>query len=463
MDMQQRIDFRTYRQLVMSDLYRIGARTAFRHLIYEVIFGESFRYVFWMRTCRYTRGLRVLKYALHPIARLFLRHHRYKLGISIPYDTDIGKGFYIGHFGGIVVNDETRIGNNCNISHGVTIGRGNRGPRRGCPAIGNNVFIGPGAKLFGSINIGNNVAIGANCVVTNDVPDNAVVAGVPGKVISLNGSYEYVRRTDYEKCEKKTDPLDIKRLNDKPPLDGFSQRISKSNCRGTESRLVQHPSLNQKIASMLLVRKELCVLTFPGKLLGILLLFVVAMLGVRGMFPLLAVSCPTRTGIMVVEGWIHTMSIPQVVQEYAASQYEAVVVVNAIYDTGDKWTSGRYEADYLTNSFIRLGIPSSRMHLVTCDVVQKDRTYHSALAVKEWLRRNGASVKTVDVVTIGSHARRSRLLFENAFEGKVDIGVIALDEKKYDPGHWWRSSEGVREVLFEGVAYLYVRFFFRTT
>jgi serine O-acetyltransferase len=193
------MNFRAYRQVVLSDLYRIDACTTFSHLVHEVLFGESFKYVFWMRTCRYVRAIPVLKFLVYPIARCCLIHYRYKLGISIPYGADIGKGFFIGHFGGIVINEDVKIGRNCNISHGVTIGRSNRGLRKGCPVIGDNVFIGAGAKLFGLITIGNNVAIGANCVVTKDVPNNAVVAGVAGSVISMSGASDYVRRTDYDR------------------------------------------------------------------------------------------------------------------------------------------------------------------------------------------------------------------------------------------------------------------------
>jgi serine O-acetyltransferase len=90
------------------------------------------------------------------------------------------------------------IGDNCNISQGVTIGEANRGPRKGTPVIGNNVYIGPGAKIIGAVHIGNNVAVGANCVVTRDVPDGAVVVGVPGRVISYEGSKGYIIRTDYD-------------------------------------------------------------------------------------------------------------------------------------------------------------------------------------------------------------------------------------------------------------------------
>lgn len=129
------------------------------------------------------------------IAFFYLRHLSFKSGIQIPYNTNIGKGFYIGHFGTIVVNGEAKIGDNVNISPGVNIGQANRGHNKGVPTIGNEVYIGPGAKIVGAVKIGNNVAIGANAVVTNDIPDNACVAGVPAKILSYDGAKGYVNRT----------------------------------------------------------------------------------------------------------------------------------------------------------------------------------------------------------------------------------------------------------------------------
>ena len=118
--------------------------------------------------------------------------------ISIPHDTPIGPGLFIGHFGGIAVNNEARIGRNCDLSHGVTIGVINRGKRKGCPRIGDSVYIGPGAKILGNIHVGSNVAIGANAVVIDDVADGMAVAGVPARVVSTLGSAGYVNWTDYE-------------------------------------------------------------------------------------------------------------------------------------------------------------------------------------------------------------------------------------------------------------------------
>jgi serine O-acetyltransferase len=190
--------FSEYRYLVLSDLYRIAGQVSTGVLVRQVLLGESYKYIFWMRTCRFTESKTALRYALNPLARMILRRLKYKLGISIRPSTRIGSGFYIGHFGGIVINENCIIGKNCNISPGVNLGKANRGERRGYPTVGDNVYIGPGAKLVGAIRIGNNVAIGANAVVTEDVPDNAVVAGIPARIVSHNGAQGYINRTDYD-------------------------------------------------------------------------------------------------------------------------------------------------------------------------------------------------------------------------------------------------------------------------
>lgn len=185
--------------LIRSDLYRYAGKTDMRSFLTHMIMNPGFKYSFWMRVCSRCSEPALLRFTVYPIARFFLSRYKYKYGLSISFDTRIGSGFYIGHFGGIVVNRKAIIGKNCNISHGVTIGETYRGERAGCPVIGDNVYIGPGAKIIGRIFIGDNAAIGANCVVTKDVPPHAVVVGVPGRVISYKGSADYVCLTDYGK------------------------------------------------------------------------------------------------------------------------------------------------------------------------------------------------------------------------------------------------------------------------
>lgn len=186
-----------FKRLVKTDLYRYDGVVNTRVWIRHFLFTPGFRYTVLMRLCSYTKQLSAFRYTLYPFFRFMHAHYSIKYLISIPYNTSIDTGFYIGHYGGIVVNTDARIGKNCNVSHNVTIGQTNRGKYKGSPIIGDNVYVAPGAKIIGGITIGNNVAIGANCVVTKDIPDKAVVVGIPGEVISYNGSNGYINRTDY--------------------------------------------------------------------------------------------------------------------------------------------------------------------------------------------------------------------------------------------------------------------------
>jgi serine O-acetyltransferase len=127
-----------------------------------------------------------------------LRRYKHKLGVSIPHTTQIGSGLYIGHIGGIVVNEGSVIGKNCNLYHGASLVEGGLGDNLGWPTIGDNTFIGPDAKVIGPVRIGNRVLIAANSVVVRDVPDNAVVWGSLGRVISYEGSEHNILNTDYE-------------------------------------------------------------------------------------------------------------------------------------------------------------------------------------------------------------------------------------------------------------------------
>lgn len=120
------------------------------------------------------------------------------LGISI-HPWSCGPGLKIPHGGSVIVNKKVLIGKNCEIHSGVTIGM----HKKGAPVIGDNVYIAPGAKIFGAINIGNNVSIGANSVVTKDVPDNVTVMGIPAKVTATNTVSQSRRGYDIVKKKRK--------------------------------------------------------------------------------------------------------------------------------------------------------------------------------------------------------------------------------------------------------------------
>ncbi len=102
-------------------------------------------------------------------------------GIELPCEATVGRNFVIDHFGGIIVSGYARFGDNCRIRTGVVVGL-SRVDDPCAPVIGNNVDIGAGAKLLGNITIGDNVCIGANAVVTRDVPSDSIAVGVPAQI-----------------------------------------------------------------------------------------------------------------------------------------------------------------------------------------------------------------------------------------------------------------------------------------
>jgi len=148
------------------------------HAVSVLRFGQWSRRLPW--------PLRLLFDPLYFIGNVLLK---ILWGIEIPRSVTIGPGLYIGHFGGITVSASAVLGANCNLSQGITIGLSGQGDRAGVPVIGDNVYIAPGARLFGKIRIGHHVKIGANVVVHEDIPDNAIVALVPGyQIVSLKGN-----------------------------------------------------------------------------------------------------------------------------------------------------------------------------------------------------------------------------------------------------------------------------------
>lgn len=98
---------------------------------------------------------------------------------EISHVAEIGPGLYIGHPYGITVNPNAKIGKNCNIHKGVTIGQENRGKRKGAPTIGDCVWIGVNSTIVGKITIGDDVLIAPNTYVNCDVPSHSIVFGNP--------------------------------------------------------------------------------------------------------------------------------------------------------------------------------------------------------------------------------------------------------------------------------------------
>jgi serine O-acetyltransferase len=144
------LSYHNFLKLIKADLYRYAGKTSLGAFLFHYFLSLGFRYTVWMRWCAVVHANAISRVLLFPCAWLINRHQQIRFGIAISYKTQVG----------------------------------------------------PGAKIFGKIAIGNNAAVGANCVVTKDVPENGVVVGIPGKVISYEGSAGCINRVLVEKEDR---------------------------------------------------------------------------------------------------------------------------------------------------------------------------------------------------------------------------------------------------------------------
>ena len=167
--------------LIKSDYYRLrGKEVSTLYIFIRCLCGPFSSPLLWFRLCQY-RGW--FYYAARVTYKLASLIHN----LDIPHSTKIGYGLYIGHGLCIVINENTIIGSNVNISQFLNIGTNHNTPAK----IADNVYVGPGVCIVEDVEIGDSATIGAGAVVTKDVPANATAVGVPAKVINYDNPGRY--------------------------------------------------------------------------------------------------------------------------------------------------------------------------------------------------------------------------------------------------------------------------------
>lgn len=210
----------------------------------------------------------------------------------------------------------------------------------------------------------------------------------------------------------------------------------------------------------ILVRRERWGLSAPAKLVLFLVGLIVTAGCASGLYPFLAQNRPVSRGCLVVEGWLPTYLVEEAARRYNSGTYQEVIISRGLYQGRSPYESGEFHANYVADKLQQLGVPREKLAIKFFQLGKKDRTYHAALAVRDHFLQKGGFPESVEVVTVGPHARRSRLLFERALGGRAKVGVVALADPTFDPRRWWQFSAGWREVPFEFFAYCYVRFLF---
>jgi hypothetical protein len=208
-------------------------------------------------------------------------------------------------------------------------------------------------------------------------------------------------------------------------------------------------------------RRERWGLSWRGWLTVVLLFLLAAIFWLLNVQPFLAQTKRLDTKILVVEGWIQTYAIRAAAEEFKAGSYQEIFTTGGpVVGTGGYINDFNTSASVGAELLVKAGVPEKMVQMVPSHIAGRDRTYSSAVALRDWFREHNMIVHGINVLTEGAHARRTQFLFQKAFGPGVTVGIISVSDPDYDAKHWWRYSEGVREVLGESIAYLYARIFF---
>jgi serine O-acetyltransferase len=185
-----RLLYRDYRRYRVAGHSALGTVFLTQGFWASVIYRASHAFVDWMPGGVLRSGAKTLAAILQKVMEIVT-------GICLPRDASIGAGLYLPTFGAIILGRGS-IGENCTIEQNVTLGIAGRGTERGRPTIGNRVFIGAGSMIVGKITIGDDAYIFPGSVVTRAVPPRAVVMGYPARIVSYDGSFDWIVYDDME-------------------------------------------------------------------------------------------------------------------------------------------------------------------------------------------------------------------------------------------------------------------------
>ncbi|HIK46834.1 MAG TPA: YdcF family protein [Leptolyngbyaceae cyanobacterium M65_K2018_010] len=177
-----------------------------------------------------------------------------------------------------------------------------------------------------------------------------------------------------------------------------------------------------------------------------------------GLGRFLSLSRPVAASMLVVEGWLPDSALVQASKLFWQQGYRCILTTGPPLAQGSFLSQYQTQAQLAAATLIALGIPDELVHPLPCPTVTTGRTYTSALAVKEYLAQTYPDLASLNLFTYGCHARRSGYIYRRLFRpAGVAVGVIASAVHGFELDRWWQTSSGVRTVLGEWIAYLYVR------
>ena len=206
----------------------------------------------------------------------------------------------------------------------------------------------------------------------------------------------------------------------------------------------------------LLYRRDCLIPTWRGFFLFTLLGVIFVVMVVSTIHSFLAVTEPVSAEVLVVEGWVPDYVLVEARVEFERHHYRRLYVTGGPLETGGPLSEYKTYAELGAAILVQMGMSKSAVEAVPTPFERQDRTFASAVALKSRLRQQASNEAGINLVSLGTHARRSQLLFQKAFGEDSRVGIFAIENREYDSRRWWKFSAGVRSVVDELIAYIYV-------
>jgi DUF218 domain len=208
----------------------------------------------------------------------------------------------------------------------------------------------------------------------------------------------------------------------------------------------------------LIQRQQMWTLTVQGWVIFIALVISLLVITITHVQSFLAVTSPVKSEILVVEGWLSDEGLKQAFQEFERGSYRQMITTGIPLQRGYYLSEYKNFAHLAAATLEAMGMERDKIIPIPTPGVIKDRTQASVVALNQWLTESNTQVKSINLFSDNVHARRSWIIYKKVLSPEINVGVIAAETLSYDPKRWWGSSEGVRTVLSEGIAYLYALF-----
>ncbi|MEL7037970.1 MAG: YdcF family protein [Cyanobacteria bacterium J06592_8] len=212
----------------------------------------------------------------------------------------------------------------------------------------------------------------------------------------------------------------------------------------------------QKLQQLNLIqRQEIWTLTLKGWVLTLLFSLTITLILFLNLHPFLAINNPIQADALVIEGWLPDYAFQLALVEFKKGNYQKIIT------TGVPLTKGYYLSEYKdfanlsAATLLQMGLDETQVVAVPTSEVIRNRTISTAITLRNWIENSNSNIKSINLCSLGPHARRSWISFHKYLSPEIKVGIISIPSQAYNPDRWWLSSEGFRICISELLAYIY--------